>query len=480
MMWEQIHSNKRKSMALVVLIAALLIVLGYVIGEAAAPNGGVIGLGVAFILWLILSMVAYFQGGNILLAVSGAHEIKHDDHPQLFNIVEEMKIAGALPKMPRVFIIDDMAMNAFATGRNPNDAAVAVTAGLLGRLNRDELQGVIAHEMSHIINRDVLLMSMVGVMLGTIVMISEVFLRSLWYSGAGSSRRYRSSSRDGGGGGQAQMVMAVVAIVLAILAPILAQLIYFAISRRREYLADANAVVLTRYPEGLASALEKIGGDTHVLAKANKATAPMFISNPLHKEGVAAAGLTSTHPAIAERVHILRALSGGVSYKLYETAWRNTSGKKAGHMPKSSLAADEVEPIRGATASDAKDTRQQMREAGDLLRKVNQFVFLPCACGLKLKLPPGFKQDHVACPRCGRNLAVPTAQLAAAAAAGQTISQQAAKSAPPALPLEVRRRGRGFMSFKCSCGKTHTLGPDFTRDHLTCSNCGRTISVHNE
>ncbi|MDQ1257250.1 MAG: Protease HtpX, partial [Candidatus Hydrogenedentes bacterium] len=247
-MWEQIQSNKQKSVALVVLIAGLLFVLGYVIGEAAAPGAGILGLGVALIVWIVMSLVAYFQGDSILLAVSGAREISRDDHPQLFNVVEEMKIAGALPAMPKIYIIDDMAMNAFAAGRSPEKAAVAVTAGLLARLNRDELQGVIAHEMSHILNRDVLLMSMVGVMLGVIVMVSEIFLRGLWHSGL--ARRYQSS-RNQSGGGQAQAIMMVVAIVLAILAPILAQLIYFAISRRREYLADANAAVLTRYPEGL-------------------------------------------------------------------------------------------------------------------------------------------------------------------------------------------------------------------------------------
>ena len=185
-----------------------------------------------------------------MLSVSNAKEVTPEVHQQLFNIVEEMKIASNLPKMPKIFIINDAAPNAFATGTKPENSAITVTAGLLAKLNRDELQGVIAHEMSHIANRDILVMTFAGIMLGCIVLISEVFLKGLWFSG-GSSARYRSKSSSGGG--QAQLVMMIAAIILAILAPIAAQLLYFAISRRREYLADANGARLTRYPEGLAS-----------------------------------------------------------------------------------------------------------------------------------------------------------------------------------------------------------------------------------
>ncbi|HOZ49583.1 MAG TPA: M48 family metallopeptidase [Candidatus Hydrogenedentes bacterium] len=385
-----------------VLIAALLLGLGYTIGEAVVPQGGFIGLAVAGAVWAVMSLMAYFQGGNILLAVSGGKEITHDDHPQLFNVVEEMKIAAALPRMPKVYIVNDMAMNAFATGRSPDKAAVAVTAGLLGKLNRDELQGVIAHEMSHIVNRDVLLMSMAGVLLGTIVMVSEIFLRGLWHSGGGRSRRYQSSR----GGGQAQVVMMVVALVLAILAPILAKLIYFAISRRREYLADANAVVLTRYPEGLARALERIGGDSAILAHGNRATAPMYIKNPLKGAARHATSLTSTHPPIEERIRILRSIGGNVSYAEYRNAWAEIAGKGRAHMPASVLAQDNEAEVRktreGAPESGG---RRQLRDAGDLVRKLNGFTFLACACGLRFKLPPDYPHDAVKCPRCGRRVA---------------------------------------------------------------------------
>ncbi len=240
-------------------------------------GGGFIGIGLAFFIWIILSLISYYSGDSILLAVSGAKEVTPDVHPQLFNVVEEMKIASGLPAMPKIYIIDTPAANAFATGRKPDNCAIAVTAGLLNRLNRDELQGVVAHETSHVVNRDIQFMTFAGVMLGSIVLISQIFVRGMWFSGGG---RYRSRDR---GGGQAQAIFMIVAIVFAILAPIFAQLLYFAISRRREYLADASAARLTRYPEGLASALEKIAKVPDKLETANDATAPLYIINPLTK-----------------------------------------------------------------------------------------------------------------------------------------------------------------------------------------------------
>jgi len=222
----------------------ILLLLGYFIGGIfLGPNGGgELGVFFALLLWTILSLISYFAGSSIILTVSKAKEVTKDVHPQLFNIVEEMKIAAALPKMPKIFIISEEAPNAFATGRNPENSAVTVTAGLLSRLNRDELQGVIAHEISHIKNRDILYMTFSGVMLGSIVIISEVFLRSLWFGG-GSLNRYKNRSS---GGSSAQTIITIVALILAILAPILARLLYFAISRKREYLADASGVRLTR------------------------------------------------------------------------------------------------------------------------------------------------------------------------------------------------------------------------------------------
>ncbi len=405
-MWEQIRANKRNSVILLGVMAVVLMGLGYVIGIAfAGPNAGFWGLIIATVIWLVLLAVSFSGGDQILLAASKATPVTHDVHPQLFNVVEEMTIAANLPKMPKVYIINDPAPNAFATGRSPESASVAVTAGLLARLNRDELQGVMAHEISHIIHRDILFVTLAGVMLGSIVLISQVFLRGMFYSSmTGSRRRYSGGSS---GGGQAQLLMMVVAIVAAILAPLFAYLLYFALSRRREYLADAGAVRLTRYPEGLAGALGKIANDpSPQLASANKVTAPMYIANPFKKKKQRKlSDLTSTHPPISERIKILRHMSRGASFKDYSDSYSQTVGD--GHvMPASALKESGTVELRQADAKAKKQAsaKKQMRQVGDIMRRVNQFVFLTCVCGLQMKIPPNFKSNKVACPRCKRKL----------------------------------------------------------------------------
>jgi heat shock protein HtpX len=430
-MWELIRANKRNSIILMVLMAAVLLLLGYIIGSVFDPAGGFLGLtiapqhqlqspqmiktnhagfwGIAFAatLWLILTMISFSTGDRILLAASKARHVTHDVHPQLFNVVEEMKIAAALPAMPKIYIIPDPAPNAFATGRKPETASVAVTAGLLGRLNRDELQGVIAHEISHILHRDILFVTLAGIMLGSIVLLSQVFLRGMFYSSMmGSRRRYSSGGK---GGGQAQLIMLVIAIIAAILAPIMAYLLYFALSRRREYLADAGAARLTRYPEGLAGALEKIANDkSPQLAAVNKVTAPMYIVNPFKKKKqMKLSDLTSTHPPISERVKILRNMTHGASFKDYSDSFSSVTETKT-VIPPAALTKEAVALRQaGAEAKKKQRLKSQMRQVGDIMRRVNQFVFLTCLCGLKLKIPPNFKGKSVACPRCKRKLDLP-------------------------------------------------------------------------
>jgi len=403
-MWELIRANKRNSIFLMVIMAAVLLLLGFIIGMAFfGQEGGFFGLMIATAIWLILTLISLSSGDQILLAASRAKPVTHEVHPQLFNVVEEMKIAASLPTMPKIYIINDPAPNAFATGRNPKNASVAVTAGLLARLNRDELQGVIAHEISHIVNRDILFVTLAGIMLGSIVLLSQVFLRGMFYSSMGGSRRRYSSG--GKGGGQAQIVMLIIAIVAAIVAPLMAYLLYFALSRRREYLADAGAARLTRYPEGLASALEKIAGDpSPQLAAVNKVTAPMYIVNPFKKKKqMKLSDLTSTHPPISERIKILRNLSQGASFKQYSEAFTNVTHKKT-VVPVAALSTKEDVALRQAGAEATKKDRmdKQTRQVGDIMRRVNQFIFLTCACGLKLKIPPNFKGKNVKCPRCNK------------------------------------------------------------------------------
>lgn len=338
-MWQQIRSNQIRSVVLVIGMGVLLLVLGYLLGLSFMGSAAG-GLSIALAVWLVMSLVGYFQGDSILLTMAKARKIKRDDHPRLYNIVEEMKIASGLEYMPDIYIIDDPSLNAFATGRNPKKAAVTITSGLLEKLNRDELQGVIAHEMSHIKNRDVLLMAMCSILLGTIVILAWYGSRIMLFSSMGGSRR-RSS---GNSGGAAQVVVLVVALVFMILAPLMARFIYLAISRKREYLADASAALYTRYPEGLASALEKISGSTEQLQSANQATAPMYIANPFRKKGKKASDISSTHPATSERIRILRSMSGA-SFGEYDQAFREVHKGGKGIIPPAAVGTGSADQL---------------------------------------------------------------------------------------------------------------------------------------
>lgn len=392
-MWEQIRINKRNSILLLAAMAIVLLALGAVFGSAwRGSQGAGGGLVIAAIVWLVMTFISFAAGDKILLASSGAVEVTPEVHPMLFNIVEEIKIASQLPAMPKIYIIPDPSPNAFATGRNPQHSAVAVTEGLLAKLNRDELQGVIAHEFSHIVHRDILFVTMASVILGSVALLSNIFLRS---SRFGSGRRYSS-----GRGNNVQGLIILLAIVLAILAPILVQILYFALSRKREYMADAGAVRLTRYPEGLANALEKIAGSALPVAAANKATAPMYIASPFRGTQLS---LFSTHPPVEERINILRKMAYGSAYQNYDTAYREVTGR-AGVIPASALQDTEPMPARSV----AKETipepvvskAQQHIRIGDFIRQTQGFTFIPCPCGVKLKLPPNLKTDKVMCPRC--------------------------------------------------------------------------------
>ncbi|MBA2441506.1 MAG: M48 family metallopeptidase [Rubrobacter sp.] len=306
---DRIAANKRKSLLLIAGFVAFVVVFGYVVGYAwvGDPAGALFGLVLAFVVGIVSGLVTYYGGAKMVLASSRAREVTHDEEPVLYNVVEEMALAGGLP-VPKVYVIDDAAPNAFATGRDPEHGAVAVTKGLLERLDRDELQGVVAHEMAHIGNLDIRYAMLVGVLVGTTVLIADFFLRSLWFGGG---RRMGG----GRGGGQAQLIMMLVAILFAILAPIFAKLLQLSISRQREYLADATAVRLTRNPKGLADALEKISRSPNPLQSANRATAHLYISNPFKKANKRNAGksLFSTHPPINERIGILRSMETGRS-----------------------------------------------------------------------------------------------------------------------------------------------------------------------
>jgi len=294
--YEQIASNKRRSILLVVGALLLLGAVGYAIGLIYAS--GPVGLVIALVIAGFMSIGSYRYGDKVVLASARAREVSAEQEPRLHNVVEGLAIAAGTQK-PRVYIIPEQAPNAFATGRNPDHSSIAVTQGLLDMMNRVELEGVIGHEMSHVVDRDILLGTIVATLVGAVVLISEFFMRSWFWGGVGGRR---GSDRNGGAAGA---VLLAVGFVLLILAPIFGQLIRFAVSRQREYLADAQGAMLTRYPPGLASALKKIGGSPTAMRSANNATAHLWLNQPSRVEGDkmgALEKLFNTHPPIADRI----------------------------------------------------------------------------------------------------------------------------------------------------------------------------------
>jgi len=486
-MWELIVNNKRKSIILFSVMGMILILLGFFIGVYFfGDNGGLIGFGIAIFIWLLMSLLSFFMGDQLILGMSRAREVTDILHPQLFNIVEEMKISANLPYMPKVYVIPDSSPNAFATGRNPEKSSIVVTAGLLTILNRDELQGVIAHEMSHILNRDILFMTFAGVMLGSIVMLSHFFLRSFWLGGS-SKKRYSSSTSSKGG-----IPILIIAVSLSIFAPILARILYFSISRKREYLADASAVRLTRYPPGLASALEKISSSPLVMEHANKATSAFYISDPyLNKKNMFFS--SGTHPPIEKRISILKSLSHGIDYINYQNAYTKFSNNKRSNIIPSSGLKDIKNLTQREPFNDTLPigTLQGKHELGDMIRSINNFAFIACSCGLKFKIPPEFPKPEIACPRCGTLNIIPLPNLDGIADILDKHSSEKLKDSKDSQKefqrarrsgedLEYVRKTKGWESFACACGSAKQLSPAFIREYFLCSECGRKIIIKNK
>ena len=301
-MHEQIAANKRKTFLLIVLAIAFLSAIGWIIGYFFL-YGGTTGLIIAAILAIGLSLGSYFYGDKIVLRSTGAKKVTPEQEPRLHNVVEGLAIAAGVPK-PEVYVVSEMAPNAFATGRDPEHSSIAVTRGLLETMNRVELEGVIGHEMSHVLDRDILIGTIVATVVGAAILLSEIFTRTWFWGGGG-----RRNNNSGGDAGVLGLILFAVGIVLLILAPLAGQLIKLSVSRNREYLADAQGVLLTRYPPGLISALEKIAAAPHAMRAANNATAHLWLDQPSRIPGQDTSTLErlfSTHPPIQERIRRLQ------------------------------------------------------------------------------------------------------------------------------------------------------------------------------
>ena len=301
----EIRDNKLNSMALIIGFPILLAMLGFALGMWFGI--GPWGILAALLIGLVLVLTSFYSGDQTILEVSGAREADSETDAQLINVVDEMRIAAGL-SMPKVFVIESDAANAFATGRDPDNSYVCVTRGLMETLTRDELQGVIGHEMSHIRNMDIRYMMLVAAMVGAIILLSDLFRRGWWWGGRGYGRGRGRSYGNG--------IFMIIALLMAILAPFIALLLQMAVSRKREFLADASSVELTRNPLGLASALEKIEARTFTqpLATASKATQHLFIVNPFRSFTMEASALFSTHPPTEARVRVLQAMAGMPEY----------------------------------------------------------------------------------------------------------------------------------------------------------------------
>lgn len=297
--YQQISANKRRSVLLVCVFIAFVLAMGYFMGEYAGYNGYA-GLVYAATLSLFMTTFSYFGGDKVALLTAGAHQIQKEDNPYVWNLVENLCITAGLP-MPKVYIIQDNVMNAFATGRNPKHASIALTTGIIDALENEELEGVIGHELSHIQNYDTRLMMMIVVLVGVVTLLGDWMWRMNFF---GKNDRERKAP-------QIELIFTIAALAFIILSPIIAELIKLAISRKREYLADSSAVLLTRYAEGLASALEKIGSQTHgKMQRANTATAHLFLVNPFGATSRKRfRNLFSTHPPIEDRIAALRKMN---------------------------------------------------------------------------------------------------------------------------------------------------------------------------
>lgn len=291
-MYSQIDANKRKSFLLILIFIALILFLGWFVGEIT--NSGYIGLIIALFVALIMSLGGYFSGDKLALTTAGAKKTTKSENPYVYRLVENLAITAGIP-CPKIYLIKDSSLNAFATGRDPKHSSIALTTGLVEKLENEELEGVIAHELSHIKNYDIRLMTLVVVLVGIVSLLSHWFIRISFFNNKSDNKGTGITS-----------ILLIAGLIMLIVSPIVAQLIKLSISRKREFLADSSGALLTRYPEGLASALEKIAQNNQSLKKANGATAHLYIASPFGKTKKLTAKLFSTHPPIEERIKALR------------------------------------------------------------------------------------------------------------------------------------------------------------------------------
>ncbi|MCF7919313.1 MAG: M48 family metalloprotease [Candidatus Cloacimonetes bacterium] len=514
-MEELIRKNKQKSLVLLFFAFVIMLVVGYVLGDLfysyfhnpRVPNYAQdrmkFALSFAAVIGVIQAIrtVLIFHSKSVgLFKMLNLKPADKDKFSKLNNVIAEMSIAAGIPEPPPAYIIPSPALNAMAFGTDPENCAIAVTSGLLAICNRDELQGVIAHELSHIINRDSLFLEVCRSTLGMVVMLRDFLLRSLYW-GSMSGASYRGSSSSKGKGSALNLVFVVLGIIFAILAPVMIQIIYFALSREREYLADAESAHLTRYPPGLASALTKIAYSTHSMDDVDKVTSASFIDQPYGDVIVNNKG-SGTHPPIWNRIRILKNMAGGAGFIDYQKAYNEVMQHKADFMPESMLSSKFNAPFRGAESLTDEPAFIESKEqfnalvensrGEDIVRLSEDYGFINCECGIKIKIPPEYKKLEIKCPRCGRNHILEfKLQNALADMLDETVETGAAagiihevlnsdKGDPDYSDEDEQvyhRKNEGWEEITCKCGGKVQLSPTFVGSFVHCRKCQRKIKI---
>jgi heat shock protein HtpX len=516
MIEELIRKNRRKSLYLIVLSFVILLIVGYVLGDVIYTflmpaqaehyhsNKAIFAVIFAVFIGmveLVQIFLIFHRKPRSLIKLLDLRPADKQQFAQLNNIIAEMSIASGLSTPPDAYIIPSAALNAVAMGTSAGNGAIAITAGLIGVCNRDELQGVVAHELSHLINRDSQLLEVCRSTLGMVIVLRDVMLRSIYWGSIGKSN-YRTSKSSGKGGSGLHLVITIIGVIFAIMAPLMIRLIYFMLSREREYLADAVSAKLTRYPAGLASALTKIALSTHSMNGVDKVTSAAFIEQPYGDVIVTRKG-TSTHPPIWNRIRILRKMTGGSGYIDYKRAYEEVMQSKVDFMPDSVAASIISFPVRmgEALASEPQlvTNKEEMKgiekniRSEDVVRLADGYKFINCDCGLDIKIPPAYNKPEIKCPRCGRIHAIkdrmqkPTLSMVAAdiqeAGVLGILNKDVQKSPLGNIdyssePRQVYdRRGKGWEEIDCWCGAKVQLSPSFLGRFVNCQKCKRQIDI---
>lgn len=489
-MWELIRINKLKSVLLFIGLGLCLILffssIGFYIGNS---KGAVISVFIAFILWFIFTIISMIGRNSLKLQLEDTKLVNKRNFTQVFNVVDEISIAANLPASPNVIIIPERSPNAYTVGTSIRQSVIILTAGLIVQMNRDELQGVVAHEIAHIINQDVQFMSNVRAIYKVATFIPNLMVRPFknigkypqrscsggYYGGGGSG------ISGGSGGGGAGCFFFLFIFVIFLITGIVAKILYMSISKTREYLADACAARLTRYPEGLASALEKISESYDRLYSADKITAPMFIVNPLENSDRSFSGSSNTHPPTYQRIKILRQMSHGASYIDYQNAYSQVTGKSKRLIPSSGIMNEHNVKIREGTSGKGQafqSNKKLIRNINDFIMAINNYTFINCSCGLKLKLPQNFTLSNIVCPRCGLLYDI-TSYNEKEKRIDPENEEQNVEVTTDKEPFIYKRTMQkdDWETFTCPCGKPKQIAPNFNKPYFYCNKCGRKIIV---